>query len=134
MPPRVKIRDERVNAQGEPPELELCLYHWSPNSNRASIEKQGLVPGRLSLDKLWRPPYVAFADEAATAWNLSGRIHPEIEIWDLWMVNTFHADSIKGWELILDTYASTGRHYRKEYRIYSRIFKRDLTYIGSRVH
>lgn len=136
--PKVTIRDDRIfegeHPNAEAPELQLCLYHWSPNDNRRSIEKVGLVPGRLSLDGLWRPPYVAFADDPYLAWILSGRNHPEIELWDLWMVNVFHATSVDHWEILLDTYASTGRHYRKEYRIYSRIYKRDLIYIGSRLH
>lgn len=132
---RVKTRDDRVGDRLPPaPEPELNLYHWSPTRNRRSIERQGLVPGRLSLQGDWRPPYVAFADDPILGWALSGRMWPSIPEWDLWMVSAEHQTSVKGWEVILDTYASTGRHYIKEYRVYGRIFKRDLWYVASRTH
>lgn len=41
--------------------------------------------------------------------------------------------SFKHYEIITDTYVSTGRHYIKEYRVYDRVYKRDLTYLATRV-
>lgn len=114
------------------PVLDLVLYHWSPSSNRRSIEKVGLTPGRKTLQGDWRPPYVAFSDEPRLAWFLSGRMWPSIRSWDLWMVYHEFQTSYDGLELITDTYPDTGRTFTKEYRIYTRIFKRDLSYIGTR--
>lgn len=114
------------------PPLELVLYHWSPTTNRKSIEKKGLVPGKKSLQKGWRPPYVAFADDPNLAWSLSGRMWPEIPSWDLWLVYHEHQESYEHWEIITDTYVSSGRPFVKEYRIYTRIFKRDVLYVATR--
>lgn len=108
---------------------DLNLYHWSPTSRRGQIQRLGLVPGKPSLQGDWRPPYVCFADDARLAWALSGAIHPEVPEWDLWQVYPQDADR---WEAIFDTYISSGRHYIKEYRVYHRIFKRHVHYIGSR--
>jgi hypothetical protein len=114
------------------PPTELCLYHWTPSTNRNRISRYGLMPGSRSLQHGWRPPYVCLGDDPYLAWALSGDMWPDIHSWDLWMVNTCHQDSIPGWEVILDTYPDTGRHYIKEYRIYYRIFKRDLHYLATR--
>lgn len=108
---------------------DLLLYHWSPRSRRQSIERSGFVPGSRSLQGDWRPPYVCFSDDPVLAWALSGAIHPEIEQWDLWAV---HPDDVGQWEIIFDTYVSSGRHYIKEYRVYHRVFKRHLNYVASR--
>lgn len=116
------------------PPLGLCLYHWSPTTNRASIKKRGLVPGRPSLQGYWRPPYVAFADEPMLAWKLSGAMFPEIAEWDLWMVD-YERSTLGGYEIGLD-HGLNGRGqleaYVKEYRVYCRVYKRDLQYVGSR--
>ena len=116
------------------PPLDLVLYHWSPTTNRKNINKVGLKPGRLSLQGDWRPPYVAFADEPRLAWFLSGRMWPSIPSWDLWMVYHEFQTSYQGYEIITDTYPSSGRTYVKEYRIYTRIFKRDISYVATRSH
>ncbi len=131
------ISDEMIevvkqNKLPKNPGEDLCFYHWSPSKNRKSIEHDGLAPGRLSLQGDWRPPYVAFSAEPVLAWTLSGRMYPSIESWDLWMMNTCSQTSVEHWEAILEMYPDTRRHYIKEYRIYGRIFKRDLHYIGSR--
>ena len=114
------------------PELDLVLYHWSPRQNRANILKQGLSPGRSSLQGDWKPPYVCFSDEPDLAWRLSGAMWGEIKEWDLWMCNVTFQTSFAHYEIITDTYINTGRHYVKEYRIYTRVYKRDLVYVGSR--
>lgn len=126
-----KIKNDSLEPNLAVPKLEVVLYHWSPTANRRSIQRNGLMPGKLSLSGDWRPPYVALADEPLLAWFLSGRIWPEIKSWDLWMCYAENQTSFNGWEIILDTYRS-GRTYVKEYRIYKRIYKRDLHYIGTR--
>lgn len=114
------------------PKLELVLYHWTPSTNRARIKKRGLVPGSLSLQGEWRPPHICFSDEPNLAWILSGDIHRDIPDWDLWMCYFDNQTSFEAYEIITDTYPDTGRTFVKEYRIYTRIFKRDLIYVGSR--
>lgn len=114
------------------PDLEVVLYHWSPSSNRKSIERYGLRTHRLTLQGSWRPPYVCLSDEPRIAWFLSGRMYPEIHDWDLWMCYVESQTSFEHYEIITDTYPDSGRHFVKEYRVYTRIFKRDLHYVGSR--
>jgi len=60
-------------------------------------------------------------------------MYPEIEEWDLWMCRLDAQTSFKGYEIITDTYR-TGRMFVKEYRVYHRVYKRDLIYVGSRVN
>lgn len=114
------------------PELDLVLYHWSPSSNRASIEKYGLRTHRKTLQGDWRPPYICFSNDPMVAWSLSGNMFPDIELWDLWCVHMPSQTSFEHYEICTDTYPETGRHFIKEYRIYTRVFKRDLSYVATR--
>jgi hypothetical protein len=116
-----------VTRRGDP----FQLYHWSPTTRRPSILRRGLVPGSWSTDRLWRPPHVCFSDNPQMAWNLSGLTARgrEVPAWDLWMMSS---DVPAGYEEILDTYPDTGRAYVKEYRVYERVFKRDLWWVASR--
>ena len=103
------------------------LFHWSPSTRHAGIVRFGLCPGKLATDKLWRPPYVAFCDSPSLAWALSGMTergaeHPR---WDLWMV---WSDRVAG--EVLEQWDGSGR--MAEFRVYERIFKRDVWYVGSR--
>ena len=61
-------------------------------------------------------------------------MYPDIEEWDLWMCHMAHQTSFEGYEIITDTYFNTGRTFVKEYRIYKRVYKRDLIYVGSRTN
>ena len=108
---------------------DLCFYHWSPSARRKGILRSGFLPGSRSLQGDWRPPFTCFADDALLAWNLSGRLHPEVVEWDLWMC---YPEDVERWEAIFDTYYDTGRHFIKEYRVYHRIFKRHVHYVASR--
>lgn len=114
------------------PEPDILIYHWSPSTNRNSINRLGLVPNRMTLQGLWRPPYVCFSDDALLGWQLSGKMWPEIPEWDLWMCNTDAQTSFDHYEVITDTYRTTGRQFIKEYRVYKRVFKRDLYYLATR--
>jgi hypothetical protein len=105
------------------------LYHWAPRSRRWSIKRFGLVPGSHSVQREWRPPYVCLSDDPILAWNLSGRLHDEIDEWDLWAVFELHIPHL---EQIYDTYRDTNRPYVKEVRVYERIPKRVLNFIGTR--
>lgn len=104
------------------------LYHWSPTTRRGQINRRGLVPGSLSTDRLWRPPFVCFADSPSLAWALSGMTGrgPEVASWDLWMT---WSDVPSGMEAIL---FDDDRSRVKEYRVYERIYKRDLWYVATR--
>jgi len=101
----------------------FLLYHWSPSSRRKGILRRGLVPGSRSVDRAWKPPYVCYADSPSLAWSLA-KHRPGVESWDLWMTRS---DCLAGYEVL---YFDNGT--RKEVRVYERIFKRDLWYVGTR--
>ncbi len=114
------------------PKLDLVLYHWSPTSNRSNINKVGLLTHRRTLQGDWRPPYVCLCDDPYLGWSLSGRMFPEIKMWDLWMCHLPSQTSFEHYEIITDTFRGTGRRFVKEYRVYTRIYKRDLIYLATR--
>lgn len=108
--------------------VSTLLYHWAPTERRKAIKKRGLVPGSWSTDRLWRPPYVCFADSPSLAWVLSGGTARgrEHSSWDLWMV---WSDRLNGYEeLRFDD--EPGKV--KEYRVYERVYKRDVWYVATR--
>lgn len=116
----------------EPDDEPFAMFHWSPSERRASITKLGLVPGRISTCRQWRPPYVAFALDPLMAWQLSGgqrNREPQYPFWDLWQVWSHIPNGI---ETITDTYVDMGRPYVKELRVYERIFKRDVWHVATR--
>lgn len=106
---------------------DLVLYHWSPTSRRRSIVRSGLLPGSFSIERDWRPPYICFADDALLAKALV-RHRVSVDSWDLWAVRP---QDLQGWELIFDTYPSSGRHFIKEYRVYHRVFKRHVHFVAT---
>lgn len=118
----------------EPPPLVpgFPIFHWSPTSRRKQIERYGFRPSMRSVDHAWRPPYVCFANDPHLAWQLSGRIHHEITSWDLWQT---WSDVPSGMEAMVDyrgVGARGGEYYVKEYRVYERIFKRDIWLVATR--
>lgn len=134
---RRTIKDNRITCDLKEnlppvPEVDLNLYHWSPSKNYHNINRMGLEIGKPSLQGDWKPPYVCFSDDPYLAWILSGHMWPTIDSWDLWMCNMRTQTSFQHHELILDTFKDTGRHYIKEYRVYYRVFKRDLVYLATR--
>lgn len=126
--------DKPKNKLPSVPKRDLILFHWSPSGNRERINRRGLDVNQRSLDGQWRPPYVCFSDDPFLAWHLSGNMWPEFNSWDLWAVNMGTQDSVDHYEIITDTYTDTGRRFVKEYRIYKRVYKRDVKYIGTRCH
>ena len=107
---------------------EELLYHWSPTVRRKQIIRRGLVPGSLSTARDWRPPYVCFADSPSLAWALSGDTErgQQIERWDLWVMWSSVVTEIEALPFDDDP------EQIKEYRVYERIYKRHLWYVGSR--
>ena len=104
--------------------LEAHLYHWSPSTRRKGIGRYGLVPGKRSVCKNWRPPYVAYALDPESAWQMSGDIHPEIPEWDLWMT---HTGAVDAFEVIPHDDGEI-----REVRVYEPIPGRELFYVGQR--
>jgi hypothetical protein len=104
----------------------MLLFHWSPTVRRGQINHYGFRPGQWSTDRLWRPPFVCFADSPSFAWSLSGATARgrEIASWDLWQT---WADRLEGYEVIP---ADNGAV--REYRVYHRIYKRDIWYVATR--
>lgn len=104
-------------------------YHWSPSSRRKSIERSGLLPHSLSTDRLWRPPYVCLATKPSIGWGLSGSMlrGKEHSVWDLWQVDISEQSGYE--ELFFD-----GSFEVKEIRVYERIYKRNIWYVGSRTN
>ena len=111
-----------MNAAADP----VMLFHWSPTTRRRGITRHGLVPGRLSIDRAWRPPYIAYAHSPSLAWALSGGHGrgKHIDVWDLWMTWTTHTG---GYELL----GGPGEPMH-EYRVYHRIPKSQLWFVGTR--
>ena len=104
------------------------LYHWSPASRRKQINRYGLRPGSRSVCQQWKPPYICFSDSPSLAWVLS-RTHAQPgEEWDLWMIWNNVA---KGYEKLKCGDNPSGA-WPTEYRVYERIWKRDVWYVGSR--
>lgn len=109
------------------PNRPFLLFHWSPTTRRPGILRYGLVPGKRSTCNVWRPPYVCFADSPSWAWALSGALRPDHPEWDLWQM---WSDVPSGYEELPGYGEREGRVH--EYRVYERVFKRDLWLVGSR--
>jgi hypothetical protein len=104
----------------------FALYHWAPSGRRGQINRYGLRPGCLSSDRLWHPPYVCLADSPSLAWGLIGRFRPQIKEWDLWHTSS---GAVAPYEVIPWDDGDP-----REYRVYHRIFKRDLWMVGTRLN
>lgn len=105
------------------------LYHWSPTYNRGGISRRGLVPGRKSVDGFWRPPYTCLAETPLWAWKLSGHFHKDIKAWDLWQISLSDGHDIR-FRDDDDDKPEGLLHY--EWRVYDRIYKRGIQFIGMR--
>ncbi len=135
------MRRTRKDVSGAPknnlpaiPDSDLVFYHWSLTKNRSSINKLGLMINRLTLQGEWRLPFISFSDDPWLGWTLSGNMFPEIKERDLWMCHVPSQTSFEHYEILTDTYPETGRHFIKEYRVYTRVYKRDLIYLATRVN
>ena len=109
--------------------MSHLLFHWAPTSRRKGIERLGLVPGSWSRDRVWKPPYVCFSGSPSLAWALSGAIGQTeaITSWDLWQV---WSDRLDGYEVLV---FDDDPDEVKEFRVYHRIYKRDIWYVATRV-
>ena len=107
----------------------MTWFHWSPSERRGSIERLGLVPGRLSRNRLWRPPYVCLTDSPSLAWGLSGGMDRDADAprsYDLWQVDL---SEVSGYEVLANDVDGS----LKEVRVYERIWKRNVWYVATRV-
>lgn len=109
--------------------MTVPLYHWSPTERRGQINRYGFRPSMRSVDGLWKPPYVCFSDSPSLAWAISGQLRPEIPSWDLWMM---WSDVPSGMEVLPFDVEPGQRERIKEYRVYERVFKRDIWYVATR--
>lgn len=122
--------NDSAAAQVVPPLVPAFpLFHWSPTTRRNQIMHYGMRISMRSVDGLWRPPYTCWATDPNMAWQLSGAIHPEVPQWDLWET---WSDVPSGAEALVDCRRDNGEYYVKEYRIYERIWKRNLWFVGTR--
>lgn len=71
-----------------PKSKPFILYHWSPVTRRAGIEKRGLVVGEEHVAHTagWNARYLCFSNSPSLAWTLSGDFCAQPIEWDLWMV------------------------------------------------
>lgn len=106
--------------------LSEFWYHWAPTARRNQIKRLGLVPGKWSTDRLWKPPYICLGEYPEVAWMLSGGTArgKTVAEWDLWQV---WIEEQAGYE---ELYFDTGNI--KEIRVYDRIYKRNLWFVGTR--
>lgn len=104
------------------------LYHWSPRDRRRSIEHRGLVPGCRAVDGDWRPNYVCLAENPGWAWALSGELHPEIGVWDLWQVWLGPGHQLRR---MPNSQPRDDRRW-KEVRVFDRIYKRGVLWVAER--
>jgi len=101
------------------------IYHWAPVSRRASIQKNGLVPGKKSRDGSFRPDYICYSDSPSMAWAYSAAFSDVEEEWDLWMTRGHNCSDLH----IRDDMVG-GRP--AEWRSRQRVPKRKLWWVGSR--
>lgn len=109
----------------------FLLYHWSPSSRRAAIQREGLVIGSpvvIHSAEGWTPTYLCFSDSPSFAWGYSGALSNVAEDWDLWQV---WSDSIPGGVFIRSDHVGCRP---AEYRAKSSIPKDKLWFVATRNH
>lgn len=113
------------------------LYHWSPSVNRPGIQRLGLVPGRAPVtytdsDPGFRADHTCFAEDPLWAWALSGDVIGKPgQSWDLWCANVdLKLHRFKRMRHHPDEVAHPCRWH--EWRIYDRVYKRNVVYVASR--
>lgn len=107
----------------------FMLYHWAPSERRKSILRYGLCPKKKSKDNLWRPPYICFSRYPNLAWALSAT-HSNIKGWDLWCC---WSDEVgKGYETLNNARIPKDQWWMIEYRVYDRIKKSKIWFVGTR--
>jgi hypothetical protein len=107
----------------------FMLYHWSPVVNHDSILRRGLCIKHRSINGEWRPPYICFAPTPSLAWALSATHNRHIKKWDLWCCWN---DSVSGYEKLFQGDKNWPKTWPTEYRVYERIPKSRLWYVGTR--
>lgn len=113
---------------------DLTYFHWSPLDRRKAILRHGLRPGMRSVAPIrdiageWRAPYISLGTSPGWAWNLSGRLRPEVPAWDLWQV--WQDDLTPGFEVLVANAVGGNA----EIRVRERIRKRHLWYVATRTN
>lgn len=105
---------------------DRVLFHWSPRSRRKQILRYGLRPNMWSRDRLWKPPYVCFAEDPMWAWALSGSFYPSSGTWDLWQTWLHCLEEIEFLESSVDH-----RDFH-EVRAHARLHKSQLIWVAER--
>jgi hypothetical protein len=109
----------------------FLLYHWSPTKNRKSILHDGLCVGKLSRTSTlsgdhYRPKYICFSRSPSAAWALSAMQEPNsLQSWDLWMTWS----NTKPYKTLT---CDSSQLTLTEYRIFERIPKSMVWYVGTR--
>lgn len=80
------------------------LYHWAPATRRESILEHGLTIGCEPVTHSEKFPYLCFATDPQTAWNLSAGIVAHLSAlagtanlfqeWDLWQIELHPRDEV----------------------------------------
>lgn len=126
--------------------IELgAMYHWSPRSRLGSIQRLGLVPGKLNVQPskhvygvdpedenyeylkkqgYYRQDSVSFSADPATAWSYSHGAWGTEGTFDLWQVFLTKDDAV----FVSPMWG--GRIV--EVRVRNRIHKRRLLWVGER--
>lgn len=105
------------------------LYHWAPRARRGQITRYGLRPGmRVTTSSEKGAPCVCLADTPSWAWALSGGLRwtPAGE-WDLWQT---WLEALTDPVVLASPDRPSGIY---EVRTESRVYKRDLWWVGSRI-
>lgn len=106
---------------------DFLVYHWSPSLRRKSIARKGLVPGKISVEKAWKPPFICFSYSPSLAWTLSAMrtdYDNQHKSWDLYMA---WAQTLGAWEMIPFDDGSP-----REYRVYRPILRSEIWFVGTR--
>jgi len=123
------VKGYRKRVIKRPAREHFVLYHWSPRKRREGILRNGLCPHKPGVLTQWKPPYVCFSDSPSLAWALSAEFARKKHFWDLWMV---WSNQVEPYEMISNIVTEVGTCKPTEYRIYKRVPKSKIWFVGSR--
>lgn len=104
------------------------LYHWSPETCRASIRRRGLKPTTPTAYLEDSFLAVCLGTSPSHAWSLCGAIWADRgSSWDLWQVTLDDIDHVH----VLPSHGADG-HRLQEVRVANPIPKARIWHVGSR--